>query len=165
MHDSIISFFGFFKIVNFLFLIGFFIYFFRKKVVPSLDLKQRQEKEYKATLTNEYLSLRKERAEVLKALSLQDQQGKILLYRTQLWYDQVKKQVEIQNRERQATQELVKKYFELQSQKAVNEQLKKTLSQEVLCGLKNILIQQMESEQLHQECIEYALNKLKETVL
>lgn len=163
MYDSIVSFFGFFKILNFLVLIFIFIYFVKTKFIPFLYEKNRKEKEYNATLSNEYHSLSNERDVVERECMVQDQTGKSMVLRVKTWHAQVKKQEEILKKEKQVAQEIVKKYLERQAQTSVLDYAKRSIVPDIVNNTKKelFLIAQQDKD-LHQKFIQKALQSILE---
>lgn len=161
MHNSIISFFGIFKVANFLALVGVFIFFVKTKFIPLLHEKNRKEKEYNATLLNEYHSLSNEKNAVERDRMVQDQLGKSILLKVKIWHEQVQKEQVVYKKEQQRAQEAVKKYLEHQAQKAVLDYAKSLLAPTILNNTREELLALIQKDPLfHQQFIEKSLHSL-----
>lgn len=161
MHNSVFSFFGVFKIVNFLALLALFIFFLKTKFIPLLHEKNRKEKEYNATLLNEYHSLNHEKNAVERDRMVQDQLGKSILLKIKIWHQAVEKQKNIQQKEQQSAQEAVKKYLDHQAQKAVLDYAQSLLAPTIVNNThKELLLLMQKDPALHNKFMEQALSSL-----
>ncbi|NBQ17571.1 hypothetical protein EBU24_04595, partial [bacterium] len=131
------------------------------KFIPSLHEKNRKEKEYNATLLNEYHSLNNEKNAVERDRMVQDQLGKSILLKVKIWHEQVQKEQAVCKKEQQIAQEAVKKYLEHQAQKAVLDYAKSLLAPTIVNNTRQELLTLMRNDPtIHQKFIEKSLHSL-----